>query len=130
MRRLQLRQNQCTMTQILPSQAFARSQTSRLPTFGSGPRGTSARCRIRILSSAAPKPLCTNYCSTLKPRRHSATQTRHAQFASVRSAGVEFGLAVAAAILTHGHDHTAVRKAIEDELKSDLFFSETLNDAA
>lgn len=47
---------------------------------------------------------------------------------SAFGSGVELGLAVAAAILTHGHDTDAARVAIEAELEANIFLSESLPD--
>jgi hypothetical protein len=40
-------------------------------------------------------------------------------FASGFTQGAEFGLSVAAAIVTHGFDHAAVMQAVKSELESD-----------
>jgi hypothetical protein len=46
------------------------------------------------------------------------------------TSGVEFGLAVAAAILSNGHDTNAASIAVEAELKANPFLAEQLKEAA
>ena len=58
------------------------------------------------------------YCFILgDPSNHKETSDEARDFVSSYTSGMEFGLAVAAAILTHQHDVPALCKALKSELR-------------